>query len=381
MHASLAELLEGLKSGLLWVTREGSVRYANGLGSACTGLSAGRKLWDPDLVRAVAQTVGTATPSSVECVGVSQGTGPAPTLSCRVIPGLSRDDAFVMIQTDGSEDSAVIDKLMQVIDLDLRAPLKAASAHLAELSGRQGVPGLGDLLHDVKGLVEATETLVELSRVWRSGALTANDRIELWPLLQQVWQSVEPLATDRRIKVRFRAQVDAESLATLYGSEPWLRRVMQECLEASIRSSRPNGSLTIEHRQLGPRALIVFRDCGAFAAPVADDVPLGATGGRTASARPAARMDARDQIGLELCRHIVALHGGQLREEHEDGLRNFLIDLPTGAPFRADQAAIDVAQVQQYARDLAELMARGRRRKPAEAAQQADPAAPSLSQT
>ena len=28
MHASLAELLENLKPGLLWVTRDGVVRYA-----------------------------------------------------------------------------------------------------------------------------------------------------------------------------------------------------------------------------------------------------------------------------------------------------------------------------------------------------------------
>ena len=30
MHASLTELLENLKPGLLWVSREGVVRYANG---------------------------------------------------------------------------------------------------------------------------------------------------------------------------------------------------------------------------------------------------------------------------------------------------------------------------------------------------------------
>jgi hypothetical protein len=57
----------------------------------------------------------------------------------------------------------------------------------------------------------------------------------------------------------------------------------------------------------------------------------------------------------------VTLHGGRLREEMEDGLRNFLIDLPTGAPHRSDSAQLDIAQAQRYARDLAALMARARR--------------------
>ena len=83
------------------------------------------------------------------------------------------------------------------------------------------------------------------------------------------------------------------------------------------------------------------------------------TGSRAAAAS-AARLASRDMIGLKLCQQIVAQHGGQLREEHDDGQRNFLIDLPTGAPFRNEATAMDIAQAQVYARDLAALMARRR---------------------
>lgn len=370
MHASLAELLESLKTGLLWVTRDATVRYANGLGITRTGLSPGRKLWDPELVRAVTAVVGAGSPRVVQAIGVSQGGGPAPSLSCRVIPGLSRDDAFILIQSDGSEDGTAIDNLMQVIRCDLRDPLRHAHAAL-EAPGAQPVdPALQPARDSLRELLGALDTLLDLAGVWRSGALLANDRIELWPLLQRVWSDVEPLAQAQRVKVRFRAQVEAEDLATLYGSEPWLGRVLRECLEAAIRSSRPNTTLHIEHRQLGPRALIVFRDSGVFGAHDAGTVPMtGAPRGTTP------RLPARDQVGLELCRHVLTMHGGQLREESEDGLRNFLIELPTGAPFRPDQAAIDVAQVQQYARDLAELMSRARHRPAAAPSPQASPTA------
>jgi len=51
-----------------------------------------------------------------------------------------------------------------------------------------------------------------------------------------------------------------------------------------------------------------------------------------------------------------------MREETVDGVRTLMIDLPTGAPHQPDQSQLDVAQAQQYARDLAALMARARRR-------------------
>jgi hypothetical protein len=73
-------------------------------------------------------------------------------------------------------------------------------------------------------------------------------------------------------------------------------------------------------------------------------------------------LKGRDYIGLRLARQIVALHGGALREENESGVRNFLIDLPTGAPHRLEQTQLDIAQAQQYAKDLSALMARARKR-------------------
>ena len=76
-----------------------------------------------------------------------------------------------------------------------------------------------------------------------------------------------------------------------------------------MRSAPPGCLLDVEYRQAGPRAVVVFRDSGVFA--------------------------EQDQAGLRLCRHIVSLHGGQLREEDEHGRRHFVIELPTGAPHAA----------------------------------------------
>ncbi len=364
MHSSLTELLENLKPGLLWVHRDGLVRYANADAGARTGLQVGRKLYDPDLARAVSAAVSGQAPRTVTAVRPASAQGAeAGELACRVIPGLARDDAFVLIAPDasGSEGTAY-DNLMQVIRSDLRDPLRTAAQALAVARDHGGGHEVDALVDGVQDLLRVLDKLVDLAQLWSSGALLASDRIELWPLLQEVWGALEPLAMHRGIKVRFLAQTDAGSLATLYGSAHWLRRVFLECLESALRSSRSGATLQIEHRQMGPRALIVFRDCGMFAPRGGVDMPHDPKVTGRAD-QPA----ARDQIGLKLCQHIVSLHGGQLREEIEDGERNFLIDLPTGAPHHSDEAHLDIAQAQQYARDLAALMARSRRHKPDQA--------------
>lgn len=361
MHASLAELLENLRLGLLWVTREGIVRYANGEAAARTGLAPGRKLYDPDLSRAVAQSISGRAPRNLTAAGVV-GAADSGELKCRVIPGLAQDDAFVLIgQQIGQDDGSGFDNLMEAIRTDVREPLRGAHAAL-ELVQSQGAGGaeleaLGD---GVRQLLEVVDKLVDLASLWGSGTLLANDRIELWPLLQQVWAEVEPLALDRSVKVRFHAQAGTDHLATLYGSERWLRRVFAECLDAAVRATQRGSLLEIEHRQMGPRALLVFRDCGVFAArnSAAPGVPMPTRG----KAEKAPALGAREQIGLKLCQHIVSLHGGHLREEHDDGQRNFLIELPTGAPHRETGPQLDIAQAQRYASDLAALMTRARQR-------------------
>ena len=282
----------------------------------------------------------------------------------------------MLIAPDAARDKNVaLDNLMQVLKTDLGDPLRAAQGRLASAResrqgrGRGEIDELFDSLAELTGLLDRIN---DLASIWGSGALLDTDRIELWDLLMKAWEQAEPVALARGVTVAFKSELNPADLPAMYGSQPWLMKVLQECIGAAVRSTRAGGSLTIEHRQMGPRALIIFRDSGVFSTiePGASAMPR--SGQRQRGRNP---LSGRDFIGLRLARQVVALHGGALREENEDGVRNFVVDLPTGAPHRREQGQLDIAQAQRYASDLAALMARARKR-PATPATAATPATP-----
>jgi len=289
MNSALTELLENQRSGLLWVRRDAVVRYANSEAILCTGLTAGSKIRDEGLARAIADTVDAGVAKAAASLGIASVPGAAmPELQCRVIPGLARDDAFVFVRNTNSTDpSDAYNNLMVVIRSDLHEPFRQIENALA-ISRDGDVHNVDVLVNQLHELTQVTGKLIDLAAVWNSGALLTDDRIELWPLLQSVWGELEPLAINLNVKVRFRAQDRANSLGTIYGSEKWLKRVFLECLESALRSNRSGSTLDIVYRQLGPRVLLVFRDCGAFAQVDDKAIELNSRSCKT----PDARMNA-----------------------------------------------------------------------------------------
>lgn len=81
MNPSLSGIPESLKQGLLRVSRDGVVRHVNTVAGQRTGLSAGRRLFDPDLVHAVAEVVQSQAPKAVKAIGVASRPGLPPASS------------------------------------------------------------------------------------------------------------------------------------------------------------------------------------------------------------------------------------------------------------------------------------------------------------
>lgn len=368
MNEAMTRLFESVDSGFLWIDKEAKIRYLNAKAAAMTSFQLGRDVPDGPLQRTVRAALQGMQPQPLQ---LPAPTGNGRTLTYQVMRGLMRDDAVVFVTSDAPGPVDVgLDNLLAVVRTDLAEPARRLASTL-ERAGDTPPDGkqFEMLAADMKAVSNTLGKIVDLGQLWASGSLLANDRIDMWEMLLDVWKPIEAIAQIKKQSVRFSRYPADEPLATVYGSSVWLRRVFRECLEAELRKASVGATIDIEYRQMGTRVLVAFRDNGLFP-PRRDGAealnpaaaPSAARNARAPAPPPPPKPAARDLIGLRLCQDIVALHGGCLREEEEDDMPVFLIDLPTGAPARFDTTEIDMQQAQRYALDIAELMARRRKR-------------------
>ncbi|MBB1163347.1 PAS domain-containing protein [Aquariibacter albus] len=360
MQRSLHTLFETLSDGFLWIGRDLRIRYANQKAELRLGLRTGTALPDGPLLKAVLRTLGGQTSPNVPWPNRSEPEAP---FDCRVMGGLSKDDCMVFIggRAAQGQDTGFDNFLMAVRD-DLQQPLAQFADTVRRIPRTQRSPLSEELVATAETLAETLARLLDLGSLWERESLVSTDRVELWPLLEEAWRELQPLAERRHVRVRFSGFGDPQRLAPVYGSAFWLRRVLLECLLATVRRAPADSFVDVEHTQMGPRMVIMLRDCGAMAGERPDRVELARP---EAPASAPTRAPAREILGIRLCQRIVALHGGHLREEHDAGVHNLLIDLPTGAPARDTETALNAAQLERYVQDLTALL-RERKEHPAE---------------
>ncbi|MDE2431532.1 MAG: PAS domain-containing protein [Burkholderiales bacterium] len=371
MNPVLQTLLDNVSDGLLWANANGEVTFANQKAQTYCGMKSGDRLPDSPMARAVAVIASGKLKSQVRLEFEPQA-GCKQLLVAEVGPGMAQGEAWIYLKSPAPYGEALsLNNLMTVIRSDLATPLKRLTSVIKSAIESDSLEASKEGLQKVSEVTDTVIRLTELAQLWGHQDLLASDRLELWPLLKCCWLQQEHQALAKKITVRLVSRFAESEAPIVYASEFWLTRIVTESLGAALRAVPTGGTLDIELRQMGPRVLIVFRNSGMWpmrqddATLLADPNAQPQTSDRSKSAaRPPAPPppNAKDLIGLHLCQCIVGLHGGQLREEDEDGLRNFLIDLPTGAPYRSMDQSMDAAQAQRYAADLAVLMSRRRQK-------------------
>jgi anti-sigma regulatory factor (Ser/Thr protein kinase) len=169
-------------------------------------------------------------------------------------------------------------------------------------------------------------------------------------------QPARPKAQAKKVVLEV---IDPEqTLPPLYGNSRIIRRAICECIDNAITHSRrevnsqQNLEVRIQYFLTGEHVLITVRNQGAIPEDKGIEV-------REAFAPASAPGNGR--LGLPLVNRIVGLHGGNMRitSSVEDEVR-VMLEFPTGAPQRGHDR-LDLAQVQRYATDLAQLMSRRRK--------------------
>ena len=209
---------------------------------------------------------------------------------------------------------------------ELRTPLALMQTQmeLFSLEHPGANPETADFLkllqEQTERMSQMTKTLLEMSEL---RSVPCNDRIELAPLVDEVFADLAPLAEQREIALECAG--DAE----IIGSDTLLYRLVFNLVENALRYSRPGTAVSVSIDEEANRVLLRVRDRGA-------GIPVQY---RESIFQPFFRVDksrSREYggvgLGLSLVWEIAALHSGTVEiEESTNEGTVMLVALPKGS--------------------------------------------------
>ena len=199
----------------------------------------------------------------------------------------------------------------------MQAQLELFSAEHPEVS-----PETAELLcllrEQTERMTRMTKTLLEMSEL---KTVPCTDRIELAPMVEEIFADLAPLADRNGIIL------ESEGDGVMIGSDTLIYRMLFNLTENSIRYNRPNGTVRIMITDEKNRLVIRVTDTGC-------GIPEKY---RESIFQPFFRVDksrSRENggvgLGLSLVWEIVALHGGEIRvEESSERGTTIAVKLPT----------------------------------------------------
>ena len=192
---------------------------------------------------------------------------------------------------------------------ELRTPLALMQAQLELFSTEHPkvlpeTAGFLRLLREqTERMTQMTKTLLEMSEL---RTVPCNDRIEIAPMIEEIFADLTPLAEKNGIIL------ESTGDGTMTGSDTLIYRLLFNLTENAIRYNRPDGIVRITVTEEEKRLIIRVSDTGC-------GVPEQY---RESIFQPFFRVDksrSRENggvgLGLSLVWEIVTLHGGEVRVE------------------------------------------------------------------
>ena len=208
---------------------------------------------------------------------------------------------------------------------ELRTPLALMQAQLELFSTEHPkvLPETADFLHllreQTERMTQMTKTLLEMSEL---RTVPCNDRIEIAPMIEEIFADLTPLAEKNGIIL------ESTGDGTMTGSDTLIYRLLFNLTENAIRYNRPDGIVRITVTEEEKRLIIRVSDTGC-------GVPEQY---RESIFQPFFRVDksrSRENggvgLGLSLVWEIVTLHGGEVSvEESSEKGTTIAVRLPLG---------------------------------------------------
>lgn len=209
---------------------------------------------------------------------------------------------------------------------ELRTPLALMQAQLELFSTEHPkvLPETAGFLlllrEQTERMTQMTKTLLEMSEL---RTVPCNDRIEIAPMIEEIFADLTPLAEKNGIIL------EGTGDGTMTGSDTLIYRLLFNLTENAIRYNRPDGMVRITVTEEEKRLIIRVSDTGC-------GVPEQY---RESIFQPFFRVDksrSRENggvgLGLSLVWEIVTLHGGEVRvEESSEKGTTIAVKLPLNA--------------------------------------------------
>ena len=224
------------------------------------------------------------------------------------------------------------DRWMSDLAHELRTPLTSIQLVVETLVERLEGPmrsWVERLLPETQRLVSLVQDWLELSHIESQGTLTT-EPIHLQELIESVWQTLEPLAQQKSVRLSYgQSDALAPGLA-VEGDNSRLYRVFLNLLDNAIRYSPPGGTIQVQAQlisqpQPGDRVQMQIIDEGSgFAVAdlphVFERLYRGDPGrGRNREAHPAtpAPTSTGSGLGLAIVKQIILAHGGTIHADND----------------------------------------------------------------
>jgi len=224
------------------------------------------------------------------------------------------------------------DEFLATLSHELRTPLNALVGwtwwlRRGDLDAERRVKALETIDRNVKAVAQLIEDLLDVSRIITGKIRLSMRTVELAPVIEAAVAAVQPAAAAKSIDIDLTLP---PAVAPVCGDIDRLQQVVWNLLSNAIKFTPDKGRVSVRLDQGTGGVRIVVRDTGQGISPGV----LPYVFDRFAQGDGGPRAGAGLGLGLAIARHVVELHGGEIRAESEGEGQGatFTVTLPRAAP-------------------------------------------------
>jgi signal transduction histidine kinase len=223
------------------------------------------------------------------------------------------------------------DDFLATVSHELRTPLTSVLGWAQMLRAREGPPerlihGLSVIERSARAQSRLIDDLLDVSRITANRLRMAREPVSLGPLIEAALDQVRPQAEEKQLEIH----TDLADSALVRGDPRRLDQIISNLVGNAIKFTEPPGSITVRLERVDRNMVLTVSDTGVGISSTF--LPYVFEWFRQAD--PRSRSQSGLGLGLGIVRHLVQLHGGNVRAESPGTGHGatFVVTLPVFEP-------------------------------------------------